>query len=163
MGYSFSTFYDHGTYGWRQYEEYVARLASMGIPYTEERKDQRYVRGPGERCWCQCTKEAPHQCPWCTETCSCFHALRVARWTDPARNRRMVCEEYLAVNDTEIDGNSMVGILVYEEGHRPEFWTIDVGDLEAFNAEFRAEYERYEADQKTEAYDRSHVVREEDT
>lgn len=155
--------YSHGTYGWWQYEEYVAGLAAAGSTYTEERKDDRYVRGPSVRCWCRCPKEAPDSCAWCTKTCGCFQRLRVARWMDPATSRRMICEEYLAMDDRGSHGASMVGIIVYEEGHRPEIRTIEVsrdGDFWAFNAEYQAEEDRYLTERETDAYERSHFPEE---
>lgn len=153
--------YSHGTYGWRQYGEYVAALTASGIRREEEQKDERYVRGPSVRCWCRCTNKAPGQCAWCARTCACFQRLRVARWMDPATNRKLVCEEYLAVDDRGSHGASMVGIIVYEDGHRPELRTIEVsrdGDFEAFNAEYRAEEERYHAERDTDVYQRNHFL-----
>ncbi len=147
--------YYHGTYGWRAYEERVAGLTAAGIPYTEAQQDERYIRGPSSRCCCRCG-DASKPCPWCTKSCGCFQRLRIARWTDPATQRRMVCEEFLAVLNHGSRGASMVAIVVYEDGHRPELRTVELDDERTVDDESQREEERYHAVRDTEAYQREH-------
>ncbi|MBI4434809.1 hypothetical protein HY635_03290 [Candidatus Uhrbacteria bacterium] len=148
--------YYHGTYGWCAYEQHVAGLAAAGIPYSEAQKDERYIRGPSSRCCCRCLDDALDSCHWCTRTCGCFQRLRAAAWTDPATQRRMVCEEFLAVNNRGSRGASMVTIVVYEDGHRPELRTVELDDERTMDDESQREEERYYTDRNTEVYQHEH-------
>lgn len=58
-------------------------------------------------------------CACCTQTCGHRQGLRVGRFTIPD-GRKMVVEEYLAVDDRDCDGTSVIAIEVYPEGERPD-------------------------------------------
>lgn len=58
-------------------------------------------------------------CPCCTGTCGHRQGLRICRFTTPD-GQKMVAEEYLAVDDQDCDGTSVVSIEVYPEGKRPD-------------------------------------------
>ncbi len=58
-------------------------------------------------------------CPCCTQTCGHRQRLRVGRFTVPD-GRKMAVEEYLAVDDRDCDGTSVIAIEVYPEGERPD-------------------------------------------
>lgn len=120
--------WEHGTFGWEAYEAFVTGLRSADISYAEEKKPEAYVRGQDLNCggchgYCDYDLETEvhsgNLCPCCKGTCGHRQNLRIARWTTP-NGRKMVVEEYLAVEDHDCDGESSVDIAVYEKGQRPD-------------------------------------------
>lgn len=118
--------WDHGTYGWEAYESFVATLALAGIQVTEERKEEAYVRGQDMNCGscggnCDFDSETEEhtgeRCECCRGVCGHKQNLRIGRFVD-SDGRRMVVEEYLAIDDRDCDGRSLIAISLYEEGHR---------------------------------------------
>lgn len=100
--------WDHGTYGWEQYEEILSALRQREIAYVEELKDAEYSRGADldeER-----------------------QRLRIARFVNhdsESVGEAMVVEEYLAVEDNDCDGRNLVGIVIYKEfGQKPNLTTL---------------------------------------
>ena len=98
--------WDHGTYGWEQYESILSALRQRGIAYEEGPESASYSRGAdvdGES-----------------------QKLRAARFTN-TDGKSMIVEEYLAVEDNDCDGRDLVGIMVYEEGQKPNLTTLVLG------------------------------------
>lgn len=119
--------WDHGTYGWEAYENFVFALKVAGTPVVEERKEEAYVRGSDLNCggcngYCNwdilAEKFDGELCACCRGTCDHKQNLRIGRFAS-LNGQRMVVEEYLAVDDRDCDGGSIVAISVYEEGLRP--------------------------------------------
>ena len=100
--------WDHGTYGWEQYEDILSALRQRGIPYVEELKDASYSRGADLNYGVSNSEK---------------QNLRIARFTN-TDGKSMVMEEYLVVGDYDCDGRSLIGIVIYEAGFKPNFTTL---------------------------------------
>ncbi|MCX6744774.1 MAG: hypothetical protein NTX82_04585 [Candidatus Parcubacteria bacterium] len=97
--------YNHEYRGWEQYEQYCNGLRLQGISVQEDHPGElefqgrvAYERGPKY-----------HSHP---------QRLRMAHFTTK-EGSRMVVEEWLAVDDQDCDGRSIIGLLVYPENLRP--------------------------------------------
>ncbi len=95
--------WDHGTYGWEQYEDVLSALRQRDIPYVEELKATSYFHG--------------------ADLDEVRQNLRIARFVNTDK-KSMVMEEYLAVEDCDCDGRNLIGIAIYEEGHKPDLTTL---------------------------------------
>lgn len=95
--------WDHGTFGWDRYDDILSALWQRKISHVEELKDESYSRGA------DLDEERQN--------------LRIARFMN-TDGKSMVMEEYLAVEDNDCDGRSLVGVVIYEEGHKPDLTTL---------------------------------------
>lgn len=121
--------WEHGTYGFERYENFCSGLAVAGVPYAEEEKQEEYVRGWDGECVCYCgyIPGEPVGCPCCEGTCGHKQKLRIARFT-AADGKRMVVEEYRAIEDLDCDGADIITIATYPEGERPELATEQINE-----------------------------------
>ena len=117
--------WEHGTFGWNQYEYFVGRLMERRIPFDRQLKEEAYIREREDEHFCQCAI-ADESCTHCEGTCDCFQQLRMAEFKDPVSGKVMVVEEFLQLKDRDCDGASMVNITVYEKGHRPNLVTAEI-------------------------------------
>ena len=117
--------WDHGTYGWERFEDFVNALRVLEIPYTQEEREEHLSRGADILCMCFCgynPKKPDESCPCCDGTCGHKQRLRTAFFTTSS-GKQMAVEEYLAVKDYDCDGADAIAIVIYEEGQRPELVT----------------------------------------
>ena len=97
----------------------------MGIPYTEEEKEETHIIGSDIAHICYCGYEITEEpmdatlhCPCCDGTCEHVKHLRVAKFNS-LDGRCMIAEEYFAIDDHDCDGTSVISTAIYEDGKRP--------------------------------------------
>jgi hypothetical protein len=99
----------HGTFGRSAYDNFVGELKSQGFEVWPKKTPS--PNQPRRKRLCRGQDGLSNDLP-----------LRITRFRFPSwdRNIWMIVEEILAVDDRDCNGASIVSLLVYPEGHRPD-------------------------------------------
>jgi len=118
--------WNHGTYGWEAFEDFCRSLKRSGIHYAISKKRQSFVRGQDLQHYCKCANSVPG-CPCCRGTCGHFQQLRMAHFSrGPVR---LIAEEFLTIDDTDWNGRSQIGFVIYPVGKRPKLRPLVLSPL----------------------------------
>ncbi len=99
--------YDHIYLGWHQFSQYCNGLKTLGIEIKILNSTVRIPQGI-HKDYEDDRKETPNT----------RKKLRKASYLTP-EGTKMIVEEWLAVDWQDCDGISVIGLLVYQEGFRP--------------------------------------------
>lgn len=119
----------HGTRGGEKFGDLMQALEAADIAVSENRparRERRLPKGMHDNCLCTCEEVegcgvAPCDC--CMGECEHRPQLRQAHFIDSA-GKQIIMEEYLAVDARNCSQPSMIGLAIYEKGHRPGLVTF---------------------------------------
>lgn len=103
--------YDHRTVGFEEFDQLKLRSRE----WLEQEMGDYFIMDYGAHSAAMCSYCDPY------EDLLCEHSrrLRIAIFRDQGSDELMVAEEWLAVEDHDCDGTSVVKLAVYRLGHRP--------------------------------------------
>lgn len=120
--------YSHVTVGWDKIETMIDILKALGISLAITEHGDRLERGSFQ-CYCYCgysddPKDREDCCDCGNNICNHRQRLRIVRFK--FEGQHFILEEYLAVDDDDCDGVSIVDVAIYKQGERPNIVTVVV-------------------------------------